>query len=93
MWKYIAGIIIFGLLLCIFGFVLISILLADNYEDAEIITFGIFVIVLVIGLIVNLIKFIRLRNPEKAAKIMAKTVQAQVSGKLVDGLPIPASVI
>lgn len=92
MGQYKMGMIIFGSLFGIFGIALLVNYLKGSHDQGNYITLGIMAGVFAIGMIGNLIQFIRTRNPETAAKIIANTVRSQVSGKLVDGLPIPAQV-
>ena len=89
MLKYKVGMVVFGILFCIFGIILIVNLIIKNENQAMIIVFSSFTPIFFLCMIIELIQYAITSSPKAAGKY----AEAQVSGKLVDGLPIPASVI
>lgn len=90
MTKYKVGAIIFGIFAGIMAITFISVSASESVTSAM--PAGILCFFFAIGMIANIVMRKKTSNPEVAAAMEAKKVLAQVTGTLIDGLPIPAAV-
>ncbi|MCH5205689.1 MAG: hypothetical protein J1F09_01965 [Oscillospiraceae bacterium] len=90
MGKHKVGAIVFGILFV--GFIAGLIININSLKFPAAIPAGILTLLCGFGMIINIIMFVKTRDPELEAKVKNNAMQKSVSGKLVDGLPIPAQV-